>query len=442
MVRSQSVRRIIMTMKTIDLVYFNAGGGHRSAAMALDAVIRDLALPWQVRLVNLFEVLDPRDVFGKTTGMKPENYYNARLARGWTLGLGQELKILQALIRLSHKSLSAQLQRHWQKTKPDLVVSLVPNFNRAMYQALTAARPGAPYVTLLTDFADTPPHFWIEPNQAQHLICGTPRAVAQARAAGYDETSIHATSGMIIRPDFYRPLNVDRRAEMRKLQLDPDRPTGIVMFGGQGSKAMARIAKRLDDTQLILVCGHNSELADELRVTPARAPRAVIGFTTQIRYFMQLSDFFIGKPGPGSISEALQQGLPVIVVRNAWTMPQERYNADWMQERGAGVVLDSFKAIRGGVAEVTSRMDSYRAGVARVENHAIFEVPEILDRILRISDAGSGRRRFHPAFPGRPVPASDRVSIRASAERTWTAPPPNSAVDSVGQRRARRHRRA
>ena len=53
--------------------------------------------PWAVRLVNLFEVLDPRDVFGKTTGMKPEQYYNARLARGWTLGLGQELKVLQAL---------------------------------------------------------------------------------------------------------------------------------------------------------------------------------------------------------------------------------------------------------------------------------------------------------------------------------------------------------
>src|SRR6202041_1054943 len=227
MVRSQSVRRIF-TMKSIDLVYFNAGGGHRSAALALDAVIRELALPWQGGLVNLFEVLGPRDVFGKTTGMKPENYYNARLARGWTLGLGQELKILQALIRLSHKSLTAQLQRHWQKTKPDLVVSLVPNFNRAMYQALSVARPSAPYVTILTDFADSPPHFWIEPHQAQHLICGTARAVEQARAAGYGESRIHAVSGMIIRPDFYHPLDIDRRAERQKLQLDPDRPTGIV----------------------------------------------------------------------------------------------------------------------------------------------------------------------------------------------------------------------
>ena len=40
----------------IDLVYFNAGGGHRSAAMALETVIREQGRPWQVRLVNLLEV--------------------------------------------------------------------------------------------------------------------------------------------------------------------------------------------------------------------------------------------------------------------------------------------------------------------------------------------------------------------------------------------------
>ena len=79
------------------------------------------------------------------------------------------------------------------------------------------------------------------------------------------------------------------------------------MFGGHGSKVMRRIAKRLDDIQLILVCGHNAALAEKLRGMRAAAPRAVIGFTPQIRYFMQLSDFFIGKPGPGSISEAVQQ---------------------------------------------------------------------------------------------------------------------------------------
>jgi UDP-N-acetylglucosamine:LPS N-acetylglucosamine transferase len=323
-----------------------------------------------------------------------------------------------------------------------MVVSLVPNFNRAMYHALAVARPGAPYVTIMTDFADSPPHFWIEPNQAQHLICGTEKAAAQARAAGYDESRIHSTSGMIIRPDFYAPVIADRRAERLKLQLDPDRPTGIVMFGGHGSKTMRSIAKRLDDTQLILICGHNSDLADELRAMSAGAPRAVIGFSTQIRHFMQLSDFFIGKPGPGSISEAIQQQLPVIVVRNAWTMLQERYNTDWVQEHNAGVVLDSFKAIHYGVAAVISHMHEYRVAVQRIQNRAIFEIPEILDRILRLSETGSGRRRFPPAFPGRPAPASDPESIRVVAERSGTAPPRNSVPGSAILRRVRRHRRA
>jgi UDP-N-acetylglucosamine:LPS N-acetylglucosamine transferase len=236
---------------------------------------------------------------------------------------------------------------------------------------------------VLTDFADFPPHFWIEPDQMQHLICGTPRAVAQARSMGYDEALIHPTSGMIIRPDFYHERAVDRRTEMPKLQLDPDRPTGIVMFGGHGSKMMLNIAKRLDAIQLILICGHNAALARQLRAKTASAPRCVVGFTQDIRYYMQLSDFFIGKPGPGSISEAVQQRLPVVVVRNAWTMPQERYNADWVRENGAGVVLDSYKSIGAGVSEVTRGLAQFRTNTALLANRAVFEIPEILGSILQ-----------------------------------------------------------
>src|SRR5579862_9260584 len=225
-------------MKTIDLVYFNAGGGHRAAATALETVIREQGRPWQVRLVNLMKVLDPKDVFRKTTGMDWEDIYNTRLARGWSVGLAQELKLLQAAIRLSHRSMATRLRRHWRKAPPDMVVSLIPNFNRPMYEAVASLTPRVPYVTLLTDFADYPPHFWIEPRQAQHFICGTPTAAAQARALGCPAECVHLTSGMIIRPDFYTQAHIDRRAELEKLNFDPDRPTGLVMFGGHGSRVM------------------------------------------------------------------------------------------------------------------------------------------------------------------------------------------------------------
>jgi UDP-N-acetylglucosamine:LPS N-acetylglucosamine transferase len=378
------VHRARAVARTIDLVYFNAGGGHRAAATALETVIRAGQRPWQVRLVNLMKVLDPKDVFRKTTGMDWEDIYNTRLARGWSVGLAQELKLLQAAIRVSRRSMARRLRRHWRKAPPDMVVSLIPNFNRPMYEAVASLTPHVPYVTLLTDFADYPPHFWIEPRQAQHFICGTPKAAAQARALGYGADRVHLTSGMIIRPDFYSEVEIDRRAELRKLNLDPDRPTGLVMFGGHGSRAMQGIAKRLDDVQLIMICGHNAVLAQHLSLmsAEARAPRAVLGFTSQMRHYMQLADFFIGKPGPGSLSEAVQQGLPVVVVRNTWTMPQERYNTDWVLENGAGIVLESFRFVDAGVRSIIARLEEFKANLARIENRAVFEIPVILERIL------------------------------------------------------------
>jgi UDP-N-acetylglucosamine:LPS N-acetylglucosamine transferase len=263
-----------------------------------------------------------------------------------------------------------------------MVVSLIPNFNRTMFQALAGALPGVPYVTILTDLADFPPNFWIEAGQAQHLICGTPKAVAQARAAGYPDASIHATSGMIIRPDFYQAAAIDRRAERARLGLDPDRVTGIVMFGGHGAKIMQHIARQLADTQLILVCGHNRALAEKLRAMSFAAPRLVLEFSSGIRQFMQLSDFFIGKPGPGSLSEAVQQRLPVIVVRNSWTMPQERYNTDWIREHNLGLVLRSFRTVSPAVQELSGRLEEFAASVRQIENRAVYEIPQILARIL------------------------------------------------------------
>jgi 1,2-diacylglycerol 3-beta-galactosyltransferase len=171
---------------------------------------------------------------------------------------------------------------------------------------------------------------------------------------------------------------------MRRLGLDPARPTGLVLFGGHGSKAMLGIARRLGDTtQLILVCGHNKKLADQLRALPSRAPRLVVGFASDIPRYMQLADFFIGKPGPGSISEAVQQGLPVIVVDNAWTMPQERYNARWVTEHHVGIVHRSFRTIDRAVDELLQRLGEFRASVRRMENRALFEIPAILDGIVR-----------------------------------------------------------
>ena len=369
-------------MRKIDLVWFNAGGGHRAAALALEQAIHAQGLAWQVRKLNLTEVLDPSALFRRFTGIEPEDIYNKRLASGFTLGLSKELRLLQAGIRWSHPALVERLARHWRATQPDLVVSLIPNFNRAQHDALALARPGVPFVTVMTDMADHPPAFWAEPGTGQHLVCGTGHAVAQALLAGCDAARVHRVSGMMLRPEFHRPAPPGRESRRLEAGLPADAPVGLVMFGGTGSRVMKRIAAALPDTPLILMCGRNARLADELRALPARAPRHVVGFTADVASWMHMADFFVGKPGPGSISEAVQCGLPVIVTLNAWTMPQERWNTEWVQLNGLGMVLRSFADIGEAVATLGERLPALRRRVAGLRNRAVFEVPPLLQQIL------------------------------------------------------------
>jgi UDP-N-acetylglucosamine:LPS N-acetylglucosamine transferase len=145
---------------------------------------------------------------------------------------------------------------------------------------------------------------------------------------------------------------------------------------------MERIARELDDVQLLLMCGHNEGLARRLERHRSMAPHAVLGFTREVRRYLQLGDFFIGKPGPGSLSEAVHVGLPVITFRNAWTMPQERYNAEWVREHGLGLVLASPRGIRAAVQRLIDELDHYRARVERVPNRAAFELPGVIARVL------------------------------------------------------------
>lgn len=383
-------------MRKIEFIFFDAGGGHRSAAIALRLAIERQKRPWDVRLTNLQEVLDSLDIFRKLTGLRLQDVYNLMLKKGWTLGSPQLARVMQAMIRLYHPAELRLLEKHWQTARPDLVVSLVPHFNRALRESLRRAQPAAPFVTVLTDLADYPPHFWIE-SQEQFLICGSERAVRQARGLGHVDGSVYRTSGMVLHPRFYDPISADRLEARMVLGLDPNLPTGLVLFGGQGSKAMKQIADRLDrsrlDVQLILICGRNQALAKDLRSRRRRLPMFVEGFTTEVAHYMYLADFFIGKPGPGSISEALSMQLPVIVERNAWTLPQERYNADWILEHQAGLVVSSFRRIERAVEELLrpANFRRYRANAAALKTRAVFEVPEILQQILR----DTGRENTH-----------------------------------------------
>jgi 1,2-diacylglycerol 3-beta-galactosyltransferase len=136
--------------------------------------------------------------------------------------------------------------------------------------------------------------------------------------------------------------------------------------------------------QLILLCGRHDESARAVRAMTPEIPMFIEGFTREVPNYMTLADFFIGKPGPGSISEALAMRLPVIVERNIRTLAQERYNADWILQRQVGLVVGSYDQVAGAVAELLKpeRYARFRANAAACENRAVYEVVEWLRFIL------------------------------------------------------------
>ncbi len=374
-------------MRRLQFVYHDAGGGHRAAATSLEMAIQLQQRGWEVHLLHLETILKPLDILQKYGRIRIQEFYNGMLRNGWTLGSAQLLKLLQLVIRIYHQPAVRLLEAHWMETQPDMVVSFIPHFNTALCESYARPFPERPFVTILTDLADYPPHFWIE-RQKQYLICGSDRAVEQARSMGHSDDRIFRASGMILNPKFYQTPAVDPVAERQKLGLRPDLPTGLVLFGGYGSKVMLEIAERIErsrlDLQLIYICGKNEKIARTLRSQNSRLRRVVEGFTTRVNQYMQLADFFIGKPGPGSVSEALAMKLPVIVECNAWTLPQERYNAEWIVEKEVGIVVRNFRKIDQAVARLIqpSALARFRANAAAIDNRAVFEIPGFLEQIL------------------------------------------------------------
>jgi hypothetical protein len=377
-------------LRKLTIVYHHAGGGHRSAADALKATLSAQENPWDVTLLDIQELLDPLDVVRRATGLRIQDTYNLILRKGWTRITPQLLVILQGTIRAYHSPIVKALRAYWAQHPADLVLSVIPHFNRAIAESLRAAgtkMPGTrtPFVTLITDLADYPPHFWIE-KESEYIIAGSERARQQALSMGHAADHVFLTSGMILKPKFYEKSAVDRISERNRLGLEADCPTGIVLFGGHGSQVMVDITKKLSEAgsgvQLVLICGHNKKLAAQLEKLETGKPILVIGFTQSVEYYMALADFFIGKPGPGSISEALQFHLPVIVECNSRTLPQERYNAEWVTENGYGIVVPSFRKIAPAVQQLLESVtfNKFRLKVSEYSNRVLFEVPIILEQ--------------------------------------------------------------
>ena len=149
-------------------------------------------------------------------------------------------------------------------------------------------------------------------------------------------------SGIPVMPAFAnRP---DRSSSAARFALDPSRMTVLMMGGGGGMGIHAKLVKQLlaehPAMQLIVMCGRNHSLLDQLLALTARHTNQLLalGFTDEVPALMACADLAITKPGGLSTSECLVSGLPMLLVN---PIPgQEERNAAWLMQEGVALRAD------------------------------------------------------------------------------------------------------
>ncbi|MEP7029046.1 MAG: glycosyltransferase, partial [Candidatus Eisenbacteria bacterium] len=166
--------------------------------------------------------------------------------------------------------------------------------------------------------------------------------------------SIHVT-GIPIDP-LFSGGPMDRTEARRQFQLQPDRPTVLLMGGGNGVGPLSTLAERVLDLpsapQLLVVCGKNARLRMRMRSIAEAAPGRVrvLGFTDQVPALLSAADVIATKAGGLTCSESLAMQVPMVVFRP--TPGQEEKNSLALSVSGAAVRARSFEQVASSIERI------------------------------------------------------------------------------------------
>lgn len=313
--------------------YFSdTGGGHRSAA---EAIIEAINIEYRNQVTT--EMVD----FFKDYAPLPWNYaadmypYMVKAPQLWsasfhaTDGRARARMFTTTMWPIARRAARALVQSH----PADLIVTVHPFANSFALKALGKNRP--PFINVVTDMVTT--HALWYDNRADLIL--VPTETARQRALKYNMPPEKVcVVGMPVADRYCQP--VGRKSVLRKrLGWPGGKPVVLMVGGGEGMGPLAKTAMAIDasglNVGLAIVCGRNQRLKATLEEHKWENPTLIYGFTRDMPDFMRAASFIVTKAGPGTIAEALNAQLPIILYSK---LPgQEDGNVTYVEEEGAGV---------------------------------------------------------------------------------------------------------
>ncbi len=411
------------------LLISDTGGGHRSAAQALaeglHARLGDRVQPVIVDLITDHTFWPLNQIRYTYRPMVNDALWLWRAI--WRLG---ERPLVVGAIGpvfapLTYRPISA----YFRQQNPDLVVTVHPLINHAALRILRRAGLRVPFATVVTDLV-TAPIAWFNP---QADLCCVPTEAARQRALRHRMPPHKVVvTGMPVSLKFNVPeVSPEQRVAMRRqLGLRPDLPTVLIVSGGEGMgpvEAVAvAVAERLAGTtlrsapqgQVVVICGRNQDLQRRLAARAWPTPTAVQGFVTNMPDWMMASDCIVTKAGPGTITEALIMGLPLVL--SGFIPGQETGNVPYVVDNRVGAYAEDPAQIARIVAEwlqpgneELARMKARARALVRPDASLV-----IADHLLNLISTTEGSASA--ARKPRALPLHERVrSIVGSGAGDW-----------------------
>ena len=325
-------------MKKVLLLYISNNSGHHRATKAIEESLHLTCSKVKVANINCFNYTNPvlekviNSIYNKVIKIKPEVweylYDNPKIVRR-----------TRKLRKLIHKLNSKKLKRLISQFKPDAVVcsqafpcGMVADFKKKF-------KFDFPLIGVLTDYA--PHSYWMYDNVDAYIV---PNEKTKERFvnSGIKSNKVFPF-GIPISAKFSGKTN--KESARRVLRLDDNKPTILIMGGGQGLGPIEDLIYAINTIetpfQVIVVCGTNKKLKKwlEKRKLLFRKKMAILGYTRQVEMLMGISDFIVTKPGGLTTAEALAKSLPIVIVN---PIPgQEAKNTEFLLSEGVAVKAKS-----------------------------------------------------------------------------------------------------
>ena len=326
-------------LQHIVILMSDTGGGHRAAAEAIvEAIAREYPNRYRVTLFDGFKQAAIFPFNHVPSWYLPFTTYAEPL---WHfLFLVSNNRFVTMLAQPFFDLVMGQgLRQFLRRSLPDLVVTVHPILNEFARRALRAIGSNAPFITVVTDLFDAHA-LWFDRGVD---LCTVPTegAYQMGLRAGMPSDKLRVV-GEPVSLKFMD--NVLTQAQARKkLNLAPDCKTVLLVGGGEGMGKLYEIACAIDrarvPAQLVVIAGRNQVLRRKLETTRWQMPVHIQGFVTNMPAWMRAADVIITKAGPGTISEALACGLPILL--SGYLPGQETGNVTFVEQNGVGVLCQN-----------------------------------------------------------------------------------------------------